>query len=183
MSVDILNSNVIDKDSVAAELFEAISHPRRIQILRILKDQVTGFAELKKQLRITSSGNLAHHLGKLGPLVRTNALGKYELADQGNEALIALQSIRDRNERGFIIDQIMTVAILWYAIWLSVSLYLMTHDLRLTLIIQIPAILSSSIFSFVFWKRYYKRLQKEDLSVNNQTTILKRDYRKYACKY
>ncbi len=39
-----------------AELFEAISHPERIKILKILEKKPASFASLKRQLGIESSG-------------------------------------------------------------------------------------------------------------------------------
>jgi hypothetical protein len=162
MSSDELNNLVEDTDSIAAELFEAISHPIRIQILRILNGETTGFSELKHRLGISSSGNLSHHLGKLRHLICNNSKGKYEITDQGREALFALQRIRVPTENNLIFTHIWTVGILWYAIWLSVSLFLMTHDLRLTFLIQIPAVLSASIFTFTFRKLTLKGLQKEN---------------------
>lgn len=95
MNVGEKGKKVEDKNSMAAELFEAISHPTRIQILRALRENALGFAELKHKLGISSSGNLSHHLGKLVILVKTNDQGKYEITDQGREALIALETVRD----------------------------------------------------------------------------------------
>jgi len=36
----------VDRNIIAAELFEAISHPTRIQILKILEETPQGFSEL-----------------------------------------------------------------------------------------------------------------------------------------
>jgi len=74
----------------SAELFEAISHPVRIRIIKILEKQPTSFASLKRQLRIDSSGNLDFHLKKLGELVAVRADGLYGLTDAGKEALLSI---------------------------------------------------------------------------------------------
>ncbi len=42
----------LDKDIVIAELFEAISHPSRINILKLLEKKPYSFSELKQALRI-----------------------------------------------------------------------------------------------------------------------------------
>jgi DNA-binding transcriptional ArsR family regulator len=77
----------------SAELFEAISHPVRIKILKILEKQPAGFGFLKRQLDIESSGNLDHHLKKLGQLITVREDGLYGLTDAGKEALLSIQAI------------------------------------------------------------------------------------------
>lgn len=47
-----------------------LAHPTRVRILRILEKQPLSFADLKRVLGIESSGNLQHHLGKLGDLIK-----------------------------------------------------------------------------------------------------------------
>jgi len=76
-----------------AELFEAISHPERIRILKILEKQPTSFASLKRQLGIESSGNLDFHLKKLGELVAVREDGLYGLTDAGKEALLSIDAV------------------------------------------------------------------------------------------
>ncbi len=70
-----------------AELFEALGHPTRIKILRLLADSPRSFSELKSALDIDSSGQLQFHLGKLKGLVRTTDESDYALTDEGKEAL------------------------------------------------------------------------------------------------
>lgn len=77
----------------SAELFEAISHPVRIKILKILEKQPASFGFLKRQLDIESSGNLDHHLKKLGQLIAVRQDGLYGLTDAGKEALLSIQAI------------------------------------------------------------------------------------------
>ncbi len=92
----------------SSEVFEAISHPVRIKILKILEKQPSSFASLKRQLNIDSSGNLDHHLKKLGPLITTNGNGLYALSDAGKEALVSIGAIEAwkdnerRKNRAFI---------------------------------------------------------------------------------
>lgn len=77
----------------SAELFEAISHPVRIKILKILKKQPASFASLKRQLDIDSSGNLDYHLKKLAELITVRDDGLYGLTDAGKEALLSIEAI------------------------------------------------------------------------------------------
>jgi len=76
-----------------AELFEAISHPERIKILKILSKKPSSFASLKRQLGIESSGNLDYHLKKLRQLVTVREDGLYGLSDAGREALLSVEAI------------------------------------------------------------------------------------------
>ena len=79
--------------SEVTEFFEAISHPTRIKILKLLEGSPMSFSQLKKRLGIESSGNLDHHIKKLEKLVRTNGKGLYALSDDGKEALRAVRLI------------------------------------------------------------------------------------------
>ena len=83
----------VDQDRRRAEVFDALSHPTRIMILKALSDEVLGFADLKKKLGIESSGHLQHHLSKLDGLVKTDEYGKYTLSDQGKDALLSVQTV------------------------------------------------------------------------------------------
>ena len=70
-----------------AELFEALGHPTRIRLLKILVMKPTTFSELKRAAEIESNGLLGFHLGKLSGLVKLNSDGLYSLTDEGKEAL------------------------------------------------------------------------------------------------
>jgi DNA-binding HxlR family transcriptional regulator/outer membrane murein-binding lipoprotein Lpp len=80
-------------DSSRAELFEALGHPTRVKILRSLEDGPAGFAKLKREVGIESSGQLQFHLGKLSGLVTTNPEGSYVLTDEGREAIRVLKAV------------------------------------------------------------------------------------------
>jgi len=70
-----------------AELFEALGHPTRMRILRLLADSPRSFSELKGALGIDSSGQLQFHVGKLNGLIKAGEQGNYALTDEGREAL------------------------------------------------------------------------------------------------
>jgi len=86
-------------DSSKSELFEALGHPTRVKILRTLENKPMGFAELKREVGIESSGHLQFHLGKLNGLVSTNAEGSYILTDDGREAIRVLNAIPTSSEQ------------------------------------------------------------------------------------
>ena len=52
----------------SGKVFEAVSHPIRIKILKMLAEKPMSFSELKRELGIRSSGKLDFHLKKLGDL-------------------------------------------------------------------------------------------------------------------
>ena len=74
------------------ELFEALSHPIRINILKKLSQNPMSFSELKRTLNIESSGKLDFHLKKLEGLVILNEEGKYILTKDGYAALQAIDT-------------------------------------------------------------------------------------------
>lgn len=85
----------IENDRQRAEVFDALSHPTRIVILKALSEGAVGFADLKKKTAIESSGHLQHHLNKLNGLIKTDEYGKYCLSDQGKDALLTVQTVEN----------------------------------------------------------------------------------------
>jgi len=78
--------------SKVSELFEKISHPTRVKILKLLEGSPTIFSQLKNKLGIESSGNLDHRIKKLGDLIYLDS-GLYEISDEEKEAMSAIKSI------------------------------------------------------------------------------------------
>jgi DNA-binding transcriptional ArsR family regulator len=79
---------------------DALSHPTRIMILKALNENPVGFADLKKQLGIESSGHLQHHISKLNSLVKTDEYGKYTLPDEGKDAINSVETVEKVTESG-----------------------------------------------------------------------------------
>jgi DNA-binding transcriptional ArsR family regulator len=88
-----MDAENIDEDRKRAEVFDALSHPARIMLLKALSEEALGFAEIKKKLGIESSGHLQHHISKLGGLIKTDDYGKYVLSDQGKDALHSVKTV------------------------------------------------------------------------------------------
>ncbi|MGY5875677.1 MAG: winged helix-turn-helix domain-containing protein [Candidatus Thorarchaeota archaeon] len=95
MTVEGPEKKELGEGAIEAILFEAISHPTRIKILFSLEGHAVGFAELKRKLEISSSGNLQHHIIKLATLVCINGDGDYILTDQGRDALVTIRAVRN----------------------------------------------------------------------------------------
>lgn len=89
----------IEQDKQRAEIFDALGHPTRLQILKVLSEGSLGFADLKKKTAIDSSGHLQHHLTKLNGLIKTDDYGKYCLSDQGKDALLTVQTVENSSPK------------------------------------------------------------------------------------
>lgn len=124
-------------------MFEAVSHPIRIDIVQILAEKPLGFADLKRELRISSSGLLDFHLKKLDELITINKEGRYSLTEKGYAALTTVEGaagyyrLRSAQKRSFFLALAVSVLVnigtlwvafqtenylIWYAIVLPVTL-------------------------------------------------------------
>ncbi|NMC07248.1 MAG: winged helix-turn-helix transcriptional regulator [Candidatus Lokiarchaeota archaeon] len=113
-----------EKQEDLARLFEAVAHPARIQMLKILQEKPRKFSELKEMLDIKSSGNLTHHLNKLEGIVVNLADGTYQITTEGKRALFLVSMLSERKRKGVIASYLLLSASLFYAIWLTFAYYL-----------------------------------------------------------
>ncbi|MFW9854887.1 MAG: ArsR/SmtB family transcription factor [Candidatus Thorarchaeota archaeon] len=143
-----------EKESIAAELFEAISHPTRIRILKSLAKETLGFSKLKSRMGLSSSGNLSHHLTKLGVLVQTNAQGDYELTAQGYDALIAIEAFGIFDKDWLRNANALFMGLLYYSIWLTVS---MVFNFPLDFLSIVLGGLAGTITLIAIMRRYFGR--------------------------
>jgi DNA-binding HxlR family transcriptional regulator len=125
------------------EMFEAVSHPIRIDIVQLLAEKPLGFADLKRELKISSSGLLDFHLKKLDDLITVNKEGCYALTEKGFAALTTVEGaagyyrLRSAQKRSFLLNLAVSVLVnigtlwvafqignyvIWYAIVLPVTL-------------------------------------------------------------
>jgi DNA-binding HxlR family transcriptional regulator len=75
------------------DVFEAVSHPLRVEIIKVLAKGPRRFADIKRELKIESSGLLDFHLKKLDNLISINEGGLYVLNEKGFAALQAVEAI------------------------------------------------------------------------------------------
>jgi DNA-binding transcriptional ArsR family regulator len=123
----------------ADELFEALSHPMRVEMIKALAEKPLRFADLKRELKIGSSGLLDFHLKKLDGLVAVNGDGCYSLTENGYAALTSVEGaarhyrLRQAHRRSFFINlaacTLVNVGAFWsagqagnLAIWYAVVL-------------------------------------------------------------
>jgi DNA-binding transcriptional ArsR family regulator len=84
MSLDLESASVEERYRV----FEAISHPTRVEILKLVEEKELSFSALKRELGLQSSGQLQHHLQKLSGFVAIEKeSGCYGLTKTGRLAL------------------------------------------------------------------------------------------------
>jgi len=106
------------------QVFEAISHPLRIDILRALARKPMGFADLKRKLRISSSGLLDFHLKKMATIVTTNEDGFYSLNQTGFAALYAVEVVSRKGSlrRSLYINLLVYIVMNTY-VWFTMPEY------------------------------------------------------------
>ena len=164
------NSNHGEGNGEAA-LFEAISHPTRIRILFALEFEQLGFALLRRNVGLSSSGNLQHHIAKLSKLLGINSNGDYMLTDQGREALIAIKSVRNQQNSKSNDSKIITfiIALSYYLVQMNLPFLFGTVNEMTPLMAISSAFLFGIIFYPMFSWNYSRRLNKtlrKDQSLN-----------------
>jgi len=147
-----------EKDSISeASLFESVAHEARIKVLFILQNGSLGFSELKKTLSLTSSGNLQHHISKLGTLIEQHSDGLYSLTDNGREAVLAIQAIRSMQDKlkATVNASVIFSTLFFYAVQLTVPFLLGTVD-SLTPLNAIVSSVAFGICFYVIWSAAFK---------------------------
>ena len=106
-------------------MFEAVSHPIRIDIVQILAEKPLGFADLKRELKISSSGLLDFHLKKLDELITVNKEGRYALTEKGFAALTTIEGaagyyrLRSAQKRSYILAVAVVVLVNIGTLWVA----------------------------------------------------------------
>ena len=146
-------------------LFEAISHPTRIKMLFTLEGGPLGFSDLKRQVDISSSGNLQHHIAKLSTLVKVDSNGDYALSDEGREALAAIRSVRSVQTRNRNLPKVMTaVAMLsYYSVQMTTPFIFGTVD-QLT---PIFALMNTVIMGVVLYPAFLLVQRRQTTKASN----------------
>ena len=105
----------------ASDIFDKISHPMRINILKVLAKNPMGFSELKRTFNISSSGQLDFHLKKLDDLIMVNENGNYDLTETGYSALRMIKLIQRQgwHKRSFLINIMVYILLNSYFLFLG----------------------------------------------------------------
>jgi predicted small integral membrane protein len=141
------------------ELFEAVSHPIRIDIVQILSEKPLGFADLKRELKISSSGLLDFHLKKLDELITMNKEGRYSLTEKGFAALTTIEGaagyyrLRSAQKRSFFLALVASVFINIGTLWVAFQ----TENYMIWYAIVLPITLAWVIF-YSYWTLVKRRI-------------------------
>ncbi|MGY5881444.1 MAG: helix-turn-helix domain-containing protein [Candidatus Thorarchaeota archaeon] len=108
------------------EVFEAISHPMRITILKELAKKPTRFADLKRSLKIKSGGQLDFHLKKMESVITTDSDGLYTLTARGFAALRAVHVVSNYGwqRRSWMINVLMMTVLNIYFFFAAFEFYI-----------------------------------------------------------
>jgi hypothetical protein len=108
------------------EVFDAISHPTRIAILKELAKQPIRFADMKRTLKIKSSGRLDFHLKKMDKVITTDDDGLYTLNERGFAALRAVNIVSNYGwqKRSWAMNMLMIAFLNIYFLFWAFELYL-----------------------------------------------------------
>ena len=141
-------------------MFEAFSHPIRIDIVQILAEKPLGFADLKRELKISSSGLLDFHLKKLDDLVTINKEGHYTLTEKGFAALTTIEGaagyyrVRSAQKRSFLLALAVSVLVNIGTLWVAFQ----TENYLIWYAIVLPFTLAWVIF-YSYWTLVKRRIR------------------------
>jgi hypothetical protein len=98
----------------------------RIAILKELEKKPTGFADLKRKLKIKSSGLLDFHLKKMEPVITTDKDGLYTLSNRGFAALRAVNVVSNYGwqRRSWILNVLMMSMLNIYFFFAAFEFYI-----------------------------------------------------------
>ncbi|MHA1135854.1 MAG: winged helix-turn-helix domain-containing protein [Candidatus Thorarchaeota archaeon] len=135
------------------EVFEAISHPIRIRILRELAKKPIRFADLKRNLRIKSGGQLDFHLKKMETVIATDEDGLYTLNAQGFAALRAVYIVSNYSwqRRSWMVNVLMMVVL---------NIFFFFSAFEFFIFVAIPTI--GWILFYSYWTFVKRRVRLRD---------------------
>jgi DNA-binding HxlR family transcriptional regulator len=142
------------------ELFEAVSHPIRIDIVKILAEKPLGFADLKRELKISSSGLLDFHLKKLDDLISVNKEGCYALTEKGFAALTTVEGaagyyrLRSAHKRSFFLNLVVSVLVNIGTFWVAFQ----TGNYVIWYALVLPLTLAWVVF-YSYWTLVKRRIR------------------------
>ena len=146
------------------EVFEAISHPMRIAILREVAKRPIRFADLKRNLRIKSGGQLDFHLKKMQSVITTDVDGLYTINARGYAALRAVHVVSNYGwqKRSWLMNILMMTFLNVYFLFAAFEYYLFA---------AIPTIGWALFYSYwTFVKRGVRLREDDDVDDNVEVT-------------
>jgi len=85
------------------EIFAALKHPIRRQILLFLKARgEVSFTDIQNAVGIDDTGLMSYHLEELAPLVEQSARGKYCLSEVGQASVELFRKVERERQRSSV---------------------------------------------------------------------------------
>ena len=142
------------------DVFDGISHPLRIDILKTLAKKPMRFSDLKRKFNIDSSGQLDFHLKKLDILITTNGEGKYALTEKGFAALQAVDTVSKYGwqRRSYFINLAVCIAINVYFLFTYFFIEANATFLQAYLIVVLPITVAWMVF-YSYWTFVKRRIR------------------------
>lgn len=82
------------------EIFAALRHPVRRQILLFLEDKgEASFTEIQNALELSDTGLVSYHLKELAPLVEQSTRGKYCLSEVGQASITLFRKVEMEKDK------------------------------------------------------------------------------------
>ncbi|MEM3627114.1 MAG: helix-turn-helix domain-containing protein [Candidatus Bathyarchaeia archaeon] len=140
------------------DLFEACSHPLRIEIIKVLARKPMRFTDIKRELKIDSSGLLDFHLKKLDDLITVDKEGSYVLTEKGFAALQLVETASKYGwqRRAFYLNLLVCILL---------NVYILLLD-RIFLPITLPISVAWMSF-YSYWTFVKRRLRLKLASKTN----------------
>jgi hypothetical protein len=146
------------------EVFEAISHPMRIAILKELAKKPIRFADLKRKLKIKSGGQLDFHLKKMEAVITTDTDGLYTLNSRGFAALRAVHVVSSYGwqKRSWMMNILMMTFLNIYFLFAAFQFYIFA---------AIPTIGWAIFYTYWTFVKRRVRLRDNGLSEENREDL------------
>lgn len=82
------------------EIFAALKHPIRRQILLLLEDKgEASFTEIQNVLKLSDTGLISYHLKELATLVEQSRRGKYSLSEVGHASITLFRKVEMEKDK------------------------------------------------------------------------------------
>ncbi len=136
------------------EVFGAISHPIRVEILKLLAAKPMRFADMKRKLKIKSSGLLDFHLKKMKDIITTTAHGDYMLNDRGYAAIQAVDVVSKYGwqRRAYLLNVIV------YGLFTIFFLFLLGQGVPFLLWLVVFGVHTCWIVFYSYWSLVKRRV-------------------------
>jgi DNA-binding transcriptional ArsR family regulator len=159
------------------EIFAALRHPVRRQILFLLEDRgEVSFTEIQSALGLNDTGLISYHLKELATLVEQSRRGKYSLSEVGRASLTLFRKVeteKDKTKRTVHreLEKLLGEAVFLFFIFggtllvpLSIDITLSVESVGQSSVLLVQVLMSTligllgmlgGVLLFIFYDRHY----------------------------